>query len=83
VLQIPTCFAILLLRWSADSCPPICDPLTALYQSFLTFTTLGYGEIHPATGWGRALITVELLFFLIFLGLRLPLAVSVMRVKEK
>ena len=83
VLQIPTCFAILLLHWGAEFRPPICDPMTALYQSLLTFTTLGYGDILPATAWGKALISVELLFFLIFLGLRLPLAVSVMRVKEE
>jgi len=83
VLQVPTCFAVLFLARGYDFCPPITDPLTAFYQSLLTFTTLGYGEIHPVSSAGRLVVAVELLFFLIFVGVRLPLAVSVMRVKEE
>jgi hypothetical protein len=82
VLQIPTCFAILFMEWGCEFNPAICEPLTAFYLSLVTFTTVGYGEIAPKTIIAQGLVTAELLFFLVFVGLRLPLAVSVMRVKE-
>ncbi|MDB3856249.1 potassium channel family protein [Halieaceae bacterium] len=43
--------------------PGSCDPgnndfLTNLYFSFVTFTTLGYGDFSPNEGWGRFLSAV-------------------------
>ncbi len=32
---------------------------TATYFSLVTFTTLGYGDLRPSPGWGRALAGVE------------------------
>lgn len=59
------------------------DPTTALYYSALTFTTLGYGDIKPVNdnNNGKIIVTTELGFFILFVLLRLPLAVSVLKVK--
>jgi Ion channel len=81
VIEVVLSFAILFLVWGAEFCPPIADPTTALYHSAATLTTLGYGDILPASLAGKNLVIAELLFFLAFLGVRLPLAVSVLRVK--
>ncbi|MEN6302902.1 MAG: pentapeptide repeat-containing protein [Armatimonadia bacterium] len=32
---------------------------TCLYFSMVTFTTLGYGDIHSANGWGRIACSIE------------------------
>jgi len=34
------------------------DFLLCLYTSFITFTTLGYGDVHPI-GWSRLVATIE------------------------
>lgn len=82
LVQVALCFAILFLAWGTDFRPPITDPVTALYQSAVTLTTLGYGDILPGSPAGKKLVVAELFFFLAFLGVRLPLAVSVLRVKS-
>jgi len=61
---------------------PIGDSITALYFSTVTFTTLGYGDISPTESTGKLLVTIELLFFLMFLGIKLPIAVSLLRAKQ-
>ncbi len=38
------------------------DFLSCLYFSIVTATTLGYGDLHPAVGWGRALASFEAIF---------------------
>ncbi len=37
------------------------DPLSALYFSVVTFTTLGYGDLQPGSGWMRAVAGYEAL----------------------
>jgi len=32
---------------------------SSVYFSFVTFTTLGLGDIHPENDWGRTLICCE------------------------
>jgi hypothetical protein len=61
------------------------DGLTALYQSFLTLTTLGYGEIHPDPGcWeGKAIVVWELALFIILLVVRMPMAIGLSYVKPE
>jgi len=90
-IQVPLCFAIIILLWGQAFSPPgtepslhnsIADPGTAFYYSLVTFTTLGYGDFAPNQAAGKRIIVVELIFFLFVVGVRLPLAVSVMRVKE-
>ena len=34
------------------------DFLLCVYTSFITFTTLGYGDVHPI-GWSRLVATIE------------------------
>ncbi|BCV27215.1 ion channel [Shewanella algae] len=41
---------------------------TAFYYSVVTFTTLGYGEITPITGFGRAVVIIEVLIGYVTLG---------------
>jgi Ion channel len=41
----------------------------ALYLSVLTFTTVGYGDLTPATGFGKALAGAEALLGIFFTGL--------------
>ncbi|WP_461863073.1 potassium channel family protein, partial [Thermococcus sp.] len=40
----------------------------ALYYSLVTFTTLGYGDMHP-TGWLKALSAIEALTGAVFMAL--------------
>lgn len=90
--QVPLCFAIVIFLWgdafslpgpSADPPIGIEDPGTAFYYSLVTFTSLGYGDFAPNGNAGKRIIVLELMFFLFVVGVRLPLAVSVMRVLER
>lgn len=38
---------------------PLGEIATSIYFSVVTFTTLGYGDLQPATGFAQALATVE------------------------
>ncbi|MFC7079106.1 pentapeptide repeat-containing protein [Halorussus caseinilyticus] len=38
---------------------PVAEIATSVYFSVVTFTTLGYGDLQPATGFAQALATVE------------------------
>lgn len=77
-ITIIVCFAMLLLYFGEQFDPEISDHITALYQSALTFTTLGYGDIKPVENStiGRVLVIFELAFFILFLGVKLPIAAS-------
>lgn len=41
----------------------------SLYFSMLTFTTLGYANIYPASFFGKLLVTVEVTLGYVMLGL--------------
>jgi hypothetical protein len=82
LIPVILAFAILYLFHGCDFGPsPILEPLQAVYFSMVTFTTLGYGDYHPVTDVGRILVVAELGFFILFLAIKLPIAVSVLRVK--
>ena len=40
---------------------PITSPLVSVYFSIVTITTLGYGDIHPISWIGSALVSIEVL----------------------
>ncbi len=56
-------FGFALLQWSLraklQSPDMVVDFFTYLYLSGTTFFTLGYGDVTPLTGWGRAAAVVE------------------------
>lgn len=74
-------FAVLYLRYRSHFDPCIADAWSAFYYSIVTFTTLGYGDYKPITTQGRLLVSAELGFVIIVLSLKLPLALSAIRVK--
>jgi hypothetical protein len=82
LIPVILAFAILYLFYGRCFGPlPILEPLQAVYFSMVTLTTLGYGDYHPVNDVGRSLVVAELWFFILFLAIRLPIAVSVLRVK--
>jgi uncharacterized protein YjbI with pentapeptide repeats len=42
--------------------------LTPLYYSVVTLTTLGYGDVLPASGWAQAIAMVEVIIGYVMLG---------------
>jgi hypothetical protein len=79
IYEIVIGYAILFLLTNEvkDSCgKPLADGLTAAYYSFVTITTLGYGDYAPS-GWpSRTLVILELLSGLTFLVVIIPSLVS-------
>ena len=82
LVEIVLYFGVLYLKFGAGFDAQITDRLTAIYQSLLTFATLGYGEIHPMTPPAKALVMFQLIYFIIFVFLVVPAVFSVIRVKE-
>lgn len=82
-IQIVASFAMIFLYYGKQFEPYIKDPVTAIYQSALTFSTLGYGEIKPICTEGKIIVSIELFYFLFFLVGKLPTAVSVIRIRRK
>ena len=83
-VEIVIVFAILYLGVGDQfSCPGIGDRITALYQSLLTFTTLGYGEFHPKTNVARLYVIAQLSCFMAAVVLVGPIVFSAVRAREK
>ena len=83
-LQVVICFAILYLSFGAEfEKTPIDNPMMAVYYSLVTFTTLGYGDITPksSSAIGQFLVSAELVGFITFLAVKLPIAVAITRVR--
>jgi hypothetical protein len=82
--EIVVAFAILYLRIGAQfSGCGIADGTTAVYQSMLTLTTLGYGELHPTTNVARLHVIGQLSYFVVFVLLVAPVVFSAVRTREK
>jgi hypothetical protein len=82
IAEIALYFGVLYLKVGVGFSDQISDRLTALYQSLLTFTTLGYGEIHPVSQSAKLLVMFQLIYFIIFVLLVVPVVFSAVRVKE-
>ena len=84
VAHVVLCFAILFLWLGDHFAPRITDWLTAIYASVTTFSTLGYGDIRPAPGsvWGMVIVICEQSLFLILVVIRVPMAISMLRVRD-
>jgi hypothetical protein len=83
VIEVVLCFAVFFLYYGQQFCPVIDEPITAIYFSFVTFISLGYGDIKPIYASTRTLVCCEILSFILFLAIRVPAAVSIFRVKEE
>jgi len=75
-------FASAYYRFGNEFNPSIAGRMTALYYSVVTMTTLGYGDIKPATEWGQGLVVVQLAFFVLYVLLMLPMVLSAVRAKD-
>ncbi|MCX5785509.1 MAG: ion channel [Elusimicrobia bacterium] len=43
------------------------SPLSAVYYSFVTGATLGYGDLYPVTAFGQFLVIAQLAIFVLFI----------------
>jgi hypothetical protein len=80
--QIVICYSILYLAYGDEFEKAINGPLTALYVSLLTFTTLGYGDIYPKASIGQLIVVSQLVFFVLWIGVKLPVAINAIRVQS-
>jgi hypothetical protein len=56
--------------------PAVLDPLTAIYFSFVTMLTVGYGDLVPLNPRSRAIVLLELLSAFLFLLIVIPALIS-------
>jgi hypothetical protein len=69
-------FAILYRQWGGLSIAgPLC-PTQALYFSFVTGTTLGYGDIHAVSSFAQELVMAQLILSISFLSMFIGAFVS-------
>ncbi len=79
-LEVIVGFAILYLRTGSvthGDVGVLNTPLDALYFSFVTMTTVGYGDFVPATTLGRCLVVAQLAAAILFVIFLLPALISV------
>ena len=82
VVQVSFCFAVFILYYGDQFKPQIKDGVSAIYFSGVTMSTLGYGDISPMGPQAKVIVLLELIAFLMFLAIKLPIAVALIRVKE-
>jgi len=83
IFEIVMCYAVLYLKFGSYFCDNIDDPITAIYQSILTFTTLGYGEIAPKYAISKIIVITQLGFFILIVLLVAPRIFSLLRTEKK
>jgi hypothetical protein len=88
ISQTIVCFSILIFQigshYPDGSCNfniEIENSLSALYYSMVTFCTVGYGDIYPVQPLGKYIVIAELAFFVLLFLLKLPIALSLFKVK--
>ena len=83
IFEIVMCYAALYLKFGNCFCQKIDDPITAIYQSILTFTTLGYGEITPQNAISKIIVITQLGFFILIVLLVAPRIFSLLRTERQ
>lgn len=71
--------AYYMLAQSTDQMAGISTRLDSLYFTIVTMATVGYGDIHAVGQFARGLVTVQIVFNLIFVGALTSLLTSRMR----
>lgn len=74
--EIVQCFAVIIFATGAQWDPNVQDVGMAFYQSVVTITTLGFGDISPTTGLTRFIIVAELFYFVLIVVLLLPMLLT-------
>lgn len=79
--EIAAAYAILYVTLGSIGPPgsktsAVLDPLTAIYFSFVTMLTVGYGDLVPLDRRSRAIVLLELLSAFLFLLIVIPALVS-------
>ena len=83
IYEIIICYAVLYLQFGTGFYEKINCPVTAIYQSILTFTTLGYGEIRPINPLTKVLVISQLVFFILMILMVAPRIFSLLRTEKK
>lgn len=65
--EIITTFALLYLNFSELHPSSTLTPLLAFYFSFITATTIGFGDIYPVSDGGRVFVILQAILSLMFL----------------
>lgn len=66
-IELNLCFAV--VYRGLDLIAGIKSDITAIYFSFVTFTTLGYGDFQPETHLGQSIVVIHLLVMILFIAL--------------
>ena len=71
ILEVISCYAVLFLgtKSAGFAGKPIDDGMTALYFSFITFTTVGYGDYFPMGTTGEILAISEAMTAYMFISM--------------
>lgn len=81
--MIVLAFGVLLRLLGHHFTPKVNTGLSAVYLSAVTLSTLGYGDINPAGSQvGQLLVLGELSFFILFIAVKLPVALSLLDVEK-
>lgn len=81
--EIITTFALLYLNFSDfHACEPL-TPFRAFYFSFITATTIGFGDIYPVSNWGIGFVIVQAILSLMFLIMFFTYFTSQLSAREK
>jgi ion channel len=84
IIIVATGFATIYMHNRTHFEPVLANPTEALYFSFATITTLGPGDIKPLHGDQiQGLVIVELLYFFLFIAVKLPVAIALMKAEER
>lgn len=88
VFQVILCFAMIIYFFGEVYPDGTCNfnieidsKLTAIYYSFVSFTTVGFGEIHPVVDIGKVIISLELVYFILLVLIKFPIAINLFRIK--
>lgn len=81
-IDLLICFSMLNYFWGADWCASIETPLSALYHTVVTMTTLGFGDVTPIADSARLLVLSQSLVFILFVLFILPVVISSIQTRE-